>query len=97
MDYVLVDYGNVLISDVSDSDELILLYEKPENYDNKETVVAYADGHAEFVKIEDFKRQLRETKAWIKNRNKQLPSKRHRNRKHRKHGRFSSPPEPTNK
>ena len=69
VDYVLLDYGDIADDGVPNSAEMVLLYEKPENYKNKSTVVGYVDGHVMWVKIEDFKKQLKETKGWIKDNN----------------------------
>ena len=43
----------------------VLVYERPENYKNKGTVVGYADGHSEWVKIDKFKEDLQATEKWL--------------------------------
>ena len=43
----------------------VLAYERPENYNNKGTVVGYADGHSEWVTIEKFKEDLKATQEWL--------------------------------
>ena len=43
----------------------VLIYERPENYKNKGTVVGYADGRAEWVKMAKFKEDLQATQTWL--------------------------------
>ena len=43
----------------------VLVYERPENYKDKGTVVGYADGHAEWVKMAKFKEDLQATEKWL--------------------------------
>lgn len=43
----------------------VLVYERPENYKNKGTVVGYADGRARWVKMEKFKEDLQATQKWL--------------------------------
>jgi len=58
-DYVYVKPGS---DDPADSG-LILLYERPEYYGGEGTVVAFADGHVEFLSMAEFEQALADTKA----------------------------------
>jgi len=46
--------------------DMVLLYERPENHVNTGTVVLFGDGRAEWVPADRLKRLLRKTKQWIK-------------------------------
>ena len=43
----------------------VLVYERLETYKNKGTIVGYADGHSEWVKMEKFKADLEATEKWL--------------------------------
>ncbi|GAF84758.1 unnamed protein product, partial [marine sediment metagenome] len=58
-DYVYVKPAS---DDLAESG-LILLYERPGHYRGEGTVVAFADGHVEFLSMDEFERALADTEA----------------------------------
>ncbi|HUT58489.1 MAG TPA: hypothetical protein VNA25_11650 [Phycisphaerae bacterium] len=63
-EYVYLMAG-VNVEQVTEPAGAILAYEKPENYDKKGTSVLYVDCHVEWVKMEQFKSQLKATTDWL--------------------------------
>jgi len=63
-DYLCVKYPMPLHK-IKESKPKVLAYERPENYKNEGTAVLYVDGHVEFVKLDEFNKQLKATQDWI--------------------------------
>jgi prepilin-type processing-associated H-X9-DG protein len=63
-DYVCVKH-TLPIHKIKDPKSKVLAYERPENYRDDGTAVLYVDGHVEYVKLEEFRRQLKATEDWI--------------------------------
>ena len=68
-DYVYIRVGSAMR--LSRPQDIMVLYERPENYDGKGTMAAFADGHVERVKdMERFKDLLAKSKALAAEREK---------------------------
>jgi len=63
-DYVYVFYPGPAV-DVPRPQTKVMLYERPENYKNEGTLVAYVDGHVAWVKMDEFTKQLKASQDWI--------------------------------
>jgi prepilin-type processing-associated H-X9-DG protein len=63
-DYVCLKY-TMLAEAITTPAEMVLAYERPENYKNEKTAVLYVDGHVEILRIDEFQKQLKATQDWI--------------------------------
>ena len=63
-DYLCVKYPMPLHK-IKEAKTKVLAYERPENYKKEGTVVLYVDGHVEFVKMDEFQKQLKASQDWI--------------------------------
>jgi prepilin-type processing-associated H-X9-DG protein len=65
-DYILVPLPP--LDKLDNWKNMVLAYEKPENYGKRGTAVAFADGHVEWLTMKDFKAAMKKTQAAIKGR-----------------------------
>ncbi|HAU38797.1 MAG TPA: hypothetical protein DCX07_13905, partial [Phycisphaerales bacterium] len=65
IDYVFVCPG-IKMSEVKSPAEILMLYERPENYGGAGTNAAFLDGHVEHLSREEFFKVLEKTKAALK-------------------------------
>jgi len=63
-DYVMVKYPMSSLK-IKDRAKRVLAYERPENYKKAGTLVLYVDEHVDWVKMEEFEKQLKATQDWI--------------------------------
>jgi prepilin-type processing-associated H-X9-DG protein len=63
-DYILVKYA-MTVPKIKESAKKVLAYERPEIYKSEGTHVLYVDGHVDWVKMDEFKAQLKATQEWI--------------------------------
>ena len=73
-DYVMVKYPMSSLK-IKNRDKRVLAYERPENYKKEGTNVLYADEHVEWVKMEEFEKQLKATQDWIASQGKEATTK----------------------
>ena len=66
-DYIYVRWPGRM-SDVRQPAEMILFYERPENYGNKGTAVLFVDGHVQWMDMSAFQAALKRTQEAIKKR-----------------------------
>ncbi len=61
VDYILINYAPKTLDSIASPAQAILAYERPGNYQNKGTWVAFVDGHVEWVPMTQFNKLLTAT------------------------------------
>ena len=61
VDYILINYAPKTLDSIANPAQAILAYERPGNYQNKGTWVAFVDGHVEWVPMTQFNKLLTTT------------------------------------